>query len=158
VVGPRKLARGLLGLWLGVVVAACGGAHGHWADPDVRLVDGMWTGRQIACPPARDECATISSGAQAGLSDTERSLVAKIVWVALPTQFVTDAGEPRTPRSHVALATWVAALVTMKDGRERVVGLACEFWRVPARCDPSTLADWRDGAIPPSFAPGTVVG
>ena len=126
----------------------------------------MWIGPEIACPPARDECATISSGAQAGLSDAERSQVDQIVWVSLPTHFVTDGGEPRTPRPRVGLVTWVAALVRLKDGGERAIGLGCEFRYaqsggfddLTSECHPTTLADWRDGPVPPSFPPGTVFG
>ena len=92
-------ARALLGLVLGAILAGCGGgAHGHWTDPGARLVDGIWIGPQIACPPARDECGVISSGARAALSDAEWSQVVQVEWVSLPTHFVTDGGEKRTPR------------------------------------------------------------
>jgi hypothetical protein len=67
--------------------------HGHpllhqvWGhdrtDPGARLVDGIWIGPQIACPPARDECGVISSGARAALSDAERSQVVQVEWVSL---------------------------------------------------------------------------
>jgi len=160
-------ARALLGLMLGAIVAGCGGgAHGHWTDPGARLVDGIWIGPQIACPPARDECGVISSGARAALSDTERSQVAQVAWVSLPSHFVTDGGEQRTPRPRFGLVTWVAALVMLKDGGERAVGLGCElryaqsggFDDLDSTCRPTTLADWQDGAVPPSFPPGTVFG
>lgn len=150
-------ARGLLGLMLGVIVAGCGGgAHGHWADPGARLVDGIWIGRQIACPPARDECGVISSGARAALSDAERSKVVQVEWVSLPSHFVTDGGEQRTPRLTYGIDTWVAALVTLDDGRERAVGLSCYFPYTTsgglvlsaAKCTPAKLADWQDGAVP----------
>jgi hypothetical protein len=153
-------ARALLGLMLGAIVAGCGGgAHGHWTDPGARLVDGIWIGPQIACPPARDECGVISSGARAALSDAERSQVAEVEWVSLPTHFVTDGGEQRTPRSQFGLVTWVAALVTLRDGGERAVGLGCQleyaqsggFDGLASECHPATLADWQDGAVPPNL-------
>lgn len=150
--------RALLGLMLGAIVAGCGGGdHGHWTDAGARLVDGIWIGPQIACPPARDECAVISNGAQAALSDAERSKVVAVEWVELPTHFVTDAGEPRTPRLNYGIETWVAALVTLDGGRERAVGLSCYFpYKTSgglelstAKCTPAKLADWQDGAVPP---------
>jgi hypothetical protein len=153
-------ARALLGLMLGAIVAGCGGgAHGHWTDPGARLVDGIWIGPQIACPPACDECGVISSGARAALSDTERSQVVQVGWVSLPTHFVTDGGEQRTPRPHFGLVTWVAGLVTLRDGGERVVGLGCQleyaqsggFDDHASECHPTTLIDWQDGAVPPNL-------
>ena len=162
---------------LGTAVVGCGGvahgptdpgggAHGRWTDPGARLVDGLWIGPQIACPPARDECAAITAGARSALSDAERAEVAQVQWVSLPTHFVTDGGERRTPRVAVGIDTWAAALVTLGDGREHAVGLDCHFPYTSAGqlelsgagCKPATLADWRDGAVPPSFPPGTVSG
>jgi hypothetical protein len=162
-------------LALGVVLAGCGGGptsagrppqHGHWTDPGARLVDGLWVGPQIACPPARDECAAIAAGARAALSDADRAEVLQVGWVSLPTRFVTDGGERRTPRLTVGIDTWAAAVVTLGDGRERAVGLDCYFPHSSAgrldvsaaSCKPATLADWQDGAVPPSFPPGTVFG
>ena len=153
-VKPRARALGLLGLWLGVmIVAGCGGGgvHGHWADPDARLVDDVWIGSQIGCPPARDECAAIEDGARAGLSDADAGRVARIAWVALPTRFVTDGGETLAPRRHVGIATWAAALVTLDDGAERVVGLLCQFsysgdggrLNAGASCAWQPLPDWQ---------------
>jgi hypothetical protein len=153
-------ARALLGLTLGSILAGCGGgAHGHWTDPGARLVDGIWIGPQIACPPARDECGVISRGAQVALSDAERSQVVQVAWVSLPSHFVTDAGEQRTPQPYFGLVTWVAALVTLKDGGERAVGLGCEFRHaqsggfddLDSECHPATLTDWQDGAVPPNL-------
>ncbi|HZL14795.1 MAG TPA: hypothetical protein VFC97_01675 [Verrucomicrobiae bacterium] len=150
-------ARALLGLVLGAILAGCGGgAHGHWTDPGARLVDGIWIGPQIACPPARDECGVISRGAQVALSDAERSQVVQVAWVSLPSHFVTDAGEQRTPRPNLGLTTWVAALVMLKDGGERAIGLGCElryaqsggFDGLASECHPATLTDWQDGAVP----------
>jgi hypothetical protein len=150
-------ARALLGLMLGAIVAGCGGgAHGHWTDRGARLVDGIWIGPQIACPPARDECGVISSGARAALSDAERSQVVQVAWVSLPSHFVTDGGEQRTPQSLSGLVTWVAALVTLRDGGERAVGLGCQleyaqsggFDGLASECHPATLTDWQDGAVP----------
>jgi hypothetical protein len=142
---------------LGAIVAGCGGAaHGHWTDPGARLADGIWIGPQIAYPPARDECAVISRGAQVALSDAERSQVTQVEWVSLPSHFVTDGGEQRTPRSMFGLVTWVAALVTLRDGGERAVGLGCQleyaqsggFDGLASECQPATLTDWQDGAVP----------
>ena len=130
VVRPRRRARGLLGLWLGaMLVAGCGGggAHGHWTDPDARLVDGVWIGSPIACPPVRDECAPIEDSARGGLSDADAARVARITWVSLPTRFVTDEGQTVMPGRHVGIWTWAAALVTLDDGAERVVGMLCMF-------------------------------
>ena len=150
-------ARALLGLVLGAILAGCGGgAHGHWTDPGARLIDGIWIGPQIACPPARDECGVISSGARAALSDAERSQVVQVAWVSLPSHFVTDGGEQRTPQSLSGLVTWVAALVTLRDGGERAVGLGCQleyaqsggFDGLASECHPATLTDWQDGAVP----------
>jgi hypothetical protein len=101
----------------------------------------------------------ISSGARAALSDTERSQVAQVAWVSLPSHFVTDGGEQRTPRPRFGLVTWVAALVTLRDGGERAVGLGCElryaqsggFDGLASECRPATLADWQDGAVPPNL-------
>lgn len=161
---PRQF---LLGLVLGAIVAGCGsGAHGHWTDPGARLVDGMWIGPQVACPPARDECAAITSGARAALPENERPQVVQVAWVGLPTHIVTDGGEPRTARLSYGIDTWEAALVTLDDGRERAVGLDCYFPYTTAgllevsaaNCQPTTLADWQDGAVPPSFPLGTVFG
>jgi len=79
-------ARPLLGVVLGAILAGCGGGgHGHWTDPGARLVDGIWIGPRIACPPARDECGVISSGARAALSYADRSEVIQVAWVSLPT-------------------------------------------------------------------------
>jgi hypothetical protein len=153
-------AHALLGLVLGAILAGCGGgAHGHWTDPGARLVDDIWIGPQIACPPPRDECGVISSGARAALSEAERSQVVQVEWVSLPTHFVTDGGEQRTPQSHFGLVTWVAALVTLRDGGERAVGLGCEFRYaqgggfdgLASECHPATLTDWQDGAVPPNL-------
>ena len=153
-------ARALLGLMLGAIVAGCGGgAHGHWTDPGARLVDGIWIGPQIACPPARDECGVISSGARAALSEAERSQVVQVEWVSLPTHFVTAGGGQRTPQSLSGLVTWVAALVTLRDGGERAVGLGCHleyaqsggFDGLASECHPATLTDWQDGAVPPNL-------
>jgi hypothetical protein len=153
-------ARALLGLLLGAIVAGCGGSsHGHWTDPDARLVDGIWIGPQTACPPARDECGVISTGARAALSDAERSKVVAVQWVELPTHFVTDAGEQRTARLGYGIETWTAALVTLDGGHERVVGLSCYFpYNTTsdlelslATCTPAKLADWQDGAVPPNL-------
>ena len=150
-------ARALLGLVLGAILAGCGGgAHGHWTDPGARLVDGIWIGPQIACPPARDECGVISSGARAALSDAERSQVVQVEWVSLPSHFVTDAGEQRTPMLTFGIETRVAALVTLDGRRERTVGLSCYFPYYTsggldlsaANCTPATLTDWQDGAVP----------
>lgn len=150
-------ARALLGLMLGAIVAGCGGgAHGHWTDPGARLVDGIWIGPQIACPPARDECEVISSGARAALLDAERSQVVQVEWVSLPSHIVTDGGEPRTPQPGFGLVKWVAALVTLRDGGERAIGLGCElryaqsggFDGLASECHPATLTDWQDGAVP----------
>ena len=152
--------RFLLGLMLGAILAGCGGgAHGHWTDPGSRLVDGIWIGPQITCPPARDECGVISRGAQVALSDAERSQVVQVEWVSLPGHFVTDGGEQRTPQPHFGLVTWVAALVTLKDGGARAVGLGCQleyaqsggFDGLASECHPTTLGDWQDGAVPPNL-------
>ena len=150
-----------------MVVAGCGGgAHGHWADPGARLVDGMWIGPQIVCPPARDGCASISSGAQVGVSDTEPSQVVQIPWVSLPTHFVTDEGEPRSPARGVGIVTsppcrrrwianatawsgWVANLLHTSDGP--VAGSA-------AKCTPVPLSDWQDGAVHPRSRGGRTDG
>jgi hypothetical protein len=98
----------------------------------------------------------ISRGAQAALSDAERSQVAQVEWVSLPSHFVTDAGEQRTPRPGFGLVTWVATLVKLRDGGERAVGLGCElrhaqsggFDGLASECHPATLTDWQDGAVP----------
>ena len=162
----HRFARALLGLWLGVIVAGCGAAPaGHWTDPGTRLVDGKWIGPQIGCPPARNECAVIAIGGQLGLPEAERSLVKQVAWVSLPTHFVTDAGEPRTPRINWGIDTFEAALITLSDGSQRVIRLGCMFGYASygvlsgdARCQPTTLTDWQDGAVPPSFPPGTTFG
>jgi hypothetical protein len=142
---------------LGAILAGCGGvAHGHWTDPGARLVDGIWIGPQIACPPVRDECAVIANGAQVALLDADRSQVVQVAWVSLPSHFVTDGGEHRTPMPGLGLVTWVAALVTLKDGSERAVGLGCQleyaqsggFDGAASECHPAMLTDWQDGAVP----------
>lgn len=151
-VKPRARALGLLRIWLGVVVAGCGsggGTHGHWTDPGARLIDGMWIGPQTTCPPG-GSCAPITDAARAGLSDTERSQVVRIARVALPTHFMTDEGEPRAPSPGVGIVRWAAALVTLADGRQRVVGLGC--WA--EKCEPMSLPDWQDGAVWPSGTQG----
>jgi hypothetical protein len=155
-------APALLGLMLGALVAGCGGSHGHWTDPGVRLVDGTWIGPQLACPPARDECGAISSGARAALSDAVREQVAQVAWVSLPTHFVTAAGEERTAHLGYGIETWTAALVTLDDRRERVVGLRCYFPYTTdggidlsvATCTPAELTDWQDGAVPSGMVSG----
>ena len=140
-----------------IALAGCGGGtHGHWTDPGARLVDGIWIGPQIACPPARDECGVISSGARAALSEADRSQVVQVEWVSLPSHFVTDAGEQRTPMLTFGIETRVAALVTLDGGRERTVGLSCYFPYYTsggldlsaANCTPATRTDWQDGAVP----------
>ena len=150
-------ARTLLGLMLGAILAGCGGgAHGHWTDPGARLVDGIWIGPQIACPPVRDECEVVASGARTALSDAERSPVVQVAWVSLPSHFVTDGGEQRTPQPGFGLVKWVAALVTLRDGGVRAIGLGCElryaqsggFDSLASECHPATLTDWQDGAVP----------
>lgn len=165
VVSLCRPAQILLGLMLGAIVAGCGGAdHGHWTDPGARLVDGIWIGPQIACPPARDECGVISSGARAALSDAEWSKVVQVEWVELPTHFVTDGGGARIAGLGHGIETWVAALVTLDGGHERAVGLSCYFPYDPsgglavsaAHCTPAKLVDWQDGAVPPP--PGIVSG
>jgi hypothetical protein len=160
------LARGLLGLWLALVVAGCGsGPAGHWTDPGTRLVDGMWIGPQIGCPPTRDECVAIAIGGQLGLPVAERSQVKQVAWVSLPTHFVTNAGEPRTPRIQWGIDTLEAALVTLADGSQRVIGLGCVLPYTSngvltggASCQPFTLTDWQDGAVPKTYPPGTTFG
>ncbi len=162
---PRQ-ARGLLGLLLGVIVAGCGGMPaGHWTDAGTRLVDGMWIGPQIGCPPARDECVAIAIGGQLGLPEAERSQVKQVAWVSLPTHFVTSGGEPRTPRVRWGIDTFEAALITLADGRQRVIGLGCMLGYTSnnvlsgdASCQPTTLTDWQDGAVPQSYPPGTTFG
>jgi len=164
--GTHGHARALLGLCVGLVVAGCGsGPGGHWTDPGTRLVDGMWIGPRIGCPPARDECAAIAIGGKLGLPETERPLAKEVAWVALPTHFVTDGGEPRTPRLNWGIDTFEAALVTLSDGRQRVVGLSCMLGYTDngvlsgdASCQPTTLTDWQAGVVPPSFPPGTTFG
>lgn len=159
------IRRAVVTLLLAVVAAGCGApAVGHWTDPGVRLVDGVWIGPAMDCP-TRDECPMIARGAMAGLSDADRSQVAQVQWVSLPTSYVTANGEPRTPRPNVGVRTWAAALVTFGDGRERVVGLSCGFGRTSdgnlapnASCDPAELIDWKDGVAPPSYPPGTTFG
>ncbi len=152
-------ARGLLGLWLGVMmVVACGGggAHGHWTDPDAHLVDGVWIGSPIACPPLSDECALIADSARAGLSDADAARVARITRVSLPTRFVTDGGKIFAPGPHYGIWTWAAALVTLDDGAERVVGMLCMFAYsgddgrliADARCAQQPLPGWEDGSVP----------
>jgi hypothetical protein len=177
VLRTRTPFRALVGLLLATVVVGCGGgangttdpgggAHGRWTDPGARLVDGLWIGPQIACPPARDECVAISTGARSALSEAERAEVARVQWVSLPTHFVTDGGEPRTARLAVGIDTWAAALVTLRDGRERAVGLDCYLPHTSggrletsaASCRPAALADWQDGAVPPSLPPVVVPG
>ena len=55
-------------------------------------------------------------------------------------------------------------LVTFKDHTQRVIGLSCLFpydpegQLGPAKCAPRPLTDWLDGAVPPSFPPGTKFG
>lgn len=162
----RMPALALLWLLLGALAGCGAGAgHGHWADPGVRLVDGIWIGPQVACPPAPGECETIASGARKALPAADRSRVAQIAWVSLPTHFVTDGGEQRTPRLGVGLSTWVAAMVTLEDGSTRVVGLGCTFLStggvfdyINSGCGPGELRDWRDGGVPPSYPPGTIFG
>lgn len=161
--GIDRYARGLLGLWLGLVVAGCDSvSDGHWTDAGTHLVDGTWVGPQIGCPPGSNECAVIAVGAQRGLPEAERSQVTQVSWVSLPTHFVTNGGEPRTPRIRWGVETFEAALVTLADGRQRVIGLSCELSYVrigvlsgDSSCQPTTLTDWRDGAVPPSFPPRT---
>jgi hypothetical protein len=157
----------VIGLWLGALLGGCGGApHGHWTDPGARLVDGMWIGPPITCPTARDECAVVASAAPEGLSAAERSQIVKIAEVEPPSHFETDGGEPRTPLGRIGIRTFAAALVTLDSGRERVVGLNCQFpygrdgqlRSSDAECMPMELVDWRDGAVPPSFPPGTTFG
>ena len=81
----RMPARALLGLMLEAIVAGCGGgAHGHWTDPGARLVEGIWIGQPMACPPVRDECGVISSGARTALSVAEQSQMMQVEWVSLP--------------------------------------------------------------------------
>ena len=149
-VKPRARALGLLGLWLGVmIVAGCGGGvvHGQWTDPGVRLVDGTWIGLETTCPPG-DTCAPVTDAARAGLSDAERSQVVRVARVALPTHFVTDGGESRTASRGFGIVRWAAALVTLADGRQRVVGLSCS-----SKCTPMALPDWQDGSAPPAPVP-----
>jgi hypothetical protein len=126
----------------------------------------MWIGPQVGCPPARGECPAITGGALEGITDAERSRVAQVVMVQLPTHFVTAGGQPRSPRLHEGIGEFAAALVTLDDGSQRAVGLECLFPYNPdgtvqasrAHCGPARLRDWQDGAVPPSFPPGTVFG
>jgi len=72
---------------------------------------------------------------------------------------MTDGGEQRIPRPHFGLVTWVAALVTLRDGGEQAVGLGCQseyaqsggFDSHASECHPATLTDWQDGAVPPNL-------
>ncbi len=72
--------------------------------------------------------------------------VTDIEWVALPTQFVTFGGESRTPHFFIGVEKRTAALVTLDDGRERVVGLLCAYDF--SNCSRDELEEWRDGAVP----------
>jgi hypothetical protein len=93
--GP--LWRGLVGL-----VAACGGGviHGHWVDPGVRLVDGMWIGPRAGWSPIREG---VRGHLEHGTSRAIRGSGAhriEILWVALPSQC-----EPRQyARGHAYVA------------------------------------------------------
>jgi hypothetical protein len=101
--------------------------HGHWTDPGTRLVDGLWVGPAIACQPEQADCAAVAIGAREALAFWEQGQVAQIQWVTLPSQFVTDVGEPRSANTSWGILSRVAAIVTFDDGHERSVGLQCYF-------------------------------
>lgn len=148
-------------------MAACSfGGGAHWADPGARLVDGLWIGASILCPPGPSECTVVETAARKALPPEERMQVAQVERVSLPTHFVTAAAEPRTPRPGVGISQWEAVLVTLGDGSQRAVGLGCRlvydgsgaFDDLDSECLPADLRDWQDGAEPPSFPPGTIFG
>jgi hypothetical protein len=144
----RKTLVLIAGLLLVVLLgAAWAGTHGRWLDPDARLVDGTWIGGPIDCPPEVDRCARMRSAALSALTDAERSRVASVVRVALPTQWQDYLGGRRTAWTRAGIVVFVAALVTLDDGQQRVVGLGCASDMT--HCNPSPPTWWRDGGAPP---------
>ena len=92
------------------------------------------------------------------LTDAERSRVVSVERVALPSQFASFLGDRRMARDGGGIVVFVAALVTLDDGQQRVVGLACARGETSWHCPPTQLTWWRDGEAPPPFGPDAARG
>lgn len=140
-----------------------------WLGPDVHLVDGRWIGTEAACgaSPEALECRTVVERALTTLAPDVRDKVTRAAFAALPTTFVTAAGETRLGRLAAGILSRRAVVVDLAGGARTVIGLWCylphsgdgsELVVSSVSCDTDPLDDWRDGHAPAPIPPGGTVG
>ena len=156
----RWIRGGLLAV-LAAAIVGCIPTVSGWQGNDVHLVDGVWIGTEYECADGDEgvTCRTTVGEALRLIGPVERSRVVRARLAELPTAYRTVTGETRTARLGAGIMARSAVVLDVIDGSRRVIGLWCHAVSVPTCIlAPNALEYWMEGAVPPSYPPGTKSG